>query len=752
MPRPRGGAPRVHTYTFRIRILDSTLAQDVEGTDVWREIELRGDQTLADLGEEIAPAFAFYDDHLWSFFLSGQPWDASTEYTRQAEGHGRLAKRLHVRDAPAGKEFLFLFDYGDEWHFGVRLARTAEVEPGVEYPRVVASHGEAPPQYEDLEDDWDEEDDEAAEERERLEQRFEIWAGQRNLSADTWLAPALLGFKSDADGELARWSATDLREFLLEWSPHMLAVPEDQVAGMVPSVRAFMLFLDDTGLLDPAGDGHGALDATLDWIAPQLEAAMADVSRFSAAKTAFSAMQAEGVDLEDAQAIDRFLADFQLPPEVPLPGEEPGAGPTFPPVTLASPDELRRDAAAAPAMRRLVALAGWVGEGRKVTAKGDPLARDRQDLRAALGLNDPATASAGDDGGFTLAWARQLGLVRTYGGRLVRVKGRQDLLDDPFELFNRAFDVLPALSAELLPSGLMESAFAGGLPEAIVDLLSALYGADEPVTAEELIDHVWDDHVLDLLERAGASDVEIEVLHATSETEVARLLRHLEEMGALEDPDGTVRLTRLGVWRGNILLRAAGAEAPVIGELADANVDTLIMGVVGYDEEDCRAELRAWCERHGAVAARMLAVYARRTPQFERQMLALVGLEEAGPEAEVEVREMLDDEALRPQAQMWLVRNGYEDRASLDPAAPTLLMAETLATILEVDGPATLVEQVEELGPPEEQIAMVESLWRAPSPRVVDVLDAIGKAHPLPEVSKSARKAALKLRSSGGKG
>jgi Plasmid pRiA4b ORF-3-like protein len=733
MPRPRGGAPRVHACTFRIRILESTLARDVEGTDVWREIELLGDQTLADLGEEIAPAFGFDDDHLWSFFLGGQPWDASTEYTRDVEGHGRLADRLRIRDAPAGKEFLFLFDYGDEWHFGVRLARTAEVEPGADYPRVVASHGEAPPQYEDLEDDWDEaawdEDDEAAQERERLGQRFEIWAGQRNLSADTWLAPALLGYKAEADGELTRWTATDLRKFLLEWCPHMLAVPEEQVAGMVPSVRAFVLFLDDTGLLDPDGDGHGALDATLDWIAPQLEAAMADVSRFSAAKTAFSAMQAQGVDLEDARAVDRFLADFLLPPEVQLPGEEPGAGPTFPPVVLASRDELRRDAAAAPAMRRLVALVGWVGEGRKVTAKGDPL---------------------GDDGGFTLAWAKQLGLVRTHGGRLVRVKQRQDLLDDPFELFNRAFDALPALSAELLPTGLMESAFAGGLPEAIVDLLSALYGADEPVAAEDLIGHIWDDHVLDLLRRAGASDGEVEVLQATSQTEVGRLLRHLEEMGALErDLDGTVRLTPLGVWRGNILLRAAGASAPVIGELTDADVDTLITGVIGYDEEACRAELRAWCERHGAVAARMLGVYARGTPQFERQMLALVGLEEAGPAAEVEVREMLDDEALRPQAQMWLVRNGYEDRASLDPAAPTLLMAETLATILQVDGPATLVEQVEELGPPEEQIAMVESLWRAPNPRVVDVLDAIGKAHPVPEVSKSARKAALKLRSSG---
>jgi hypothetical protein len=75
------------------------------------------------------------------------------------------ARRTRIRDVPlpgaAGKkEFLFLFDYGDEWHFGVKLVRTSEtLDPRAEYPRVVATHGEAPPQYPyvDEDDDWDEE-------------------------------------------------------------------------------------------------------------------------------------------------------------------------------------------------------------------------------------------------------------------------------------------------------------------------------------------------------------------------------------------------------------------------------------------------------------------------------------------------------------------------------------------------------------------------------------------------------------------
>ncbi len=724
MARPRGGAPRIYAYTFRIRIRGGAYAP-LEAAEVWREVEVRGDQTLADLGEAIAPAFDFDDDHLWSFFLSGREWDTSTEYTSIEEEHGRMADRLRIRDAPAGREFLFLFDYGDEWHFGVKLARTAEVEPGVAYPRVSASHGEAPPQYGDVED-WDEEDeqdddehDEAYEaERERLLERFETWAEQRDLSEDTWLAPAMLDYQwEEADGEPTRWTADGLRDFLLEWCPITMAVPDEKIPRMVQSARAFLFFLDDAGLLHPDGDGHGALDATLDWIAPQIEAAMRDVSGFSPSRAAGSAMR---------------------------------SAPAFPPVALPSLEELQAIAAAAPALRDLAALTEWVGPGRKLTAKGNLTAAEARDLAATLDRTDPAAVGATHDGGLTLAWARELGLVRTYNRRLVRVQKGRDLLDDHLELFNRAFDALPALSAVLLPSGMVESAFPGGLAEAIFDLLSALYIADEPMPAAELIEHVWEEHVLDVLERAGAPDPALEMSRVTTEIEASLLLLQLKQMGVLFGVDIALQLTPLGVWRSNVLLCAAGVDAPVIGDLTDADVEPLIEGVVSYDEEACRAELRAWSQRRGDDAARELAAYARTTPGFERQMLALVGLEEAGPAAEAEVRAMLDDEALRPQAQMWLVRNGHEDSASLDPVAPTLLMAETLATILQADGPASLVAQVEGLGPPEEQIAMVESLWQAPTPRVVDVLDAIGKAHPAPEVSKSARKAALKLRSADG--
>jgi hypothetical protein len=129
-------------------------------------------------------------------------------------------------------------------------------------------------------------------------------------------------------------------------------------------------------------------------------------------------------------------------------------------------------------------------------------------------------------------------------------------------------------------------------------------------------------------------------------------------------------------------------------------------------------------------------------------MLAFAALEEAGPAAEAEVRAMVSDGDLGPLARMWLVQRGLEDETSLDPATAVLLMAETLASILDSDGPAGLVEHLEQFGPPDEQATMLGDLWRARTPHAAAVLEATGKAHPDPKVAKAARKAAFKIRSS----
>jgi hypothetical protein len=154
-----------------VRILGGYFAPEAASA-VWREIEIASNQTVEELGNAIPLAFDFGDPHLWSFFLSGRAWDHESEYALHSEPdpfggpRARAAQRALIREMPwpgasGKKEFLFLFDYGDEWHFGVKRVRQSPmVETGARYPRVVARQGEAPPQYPDPDEEgWDEEDD-----------------------------------------------------------------------------------------------------------------------------------------------------------------------------------------------------------------------------------------------------------------------------------------------------------------------------------------------------------------------------------------------------------------------------------------------------------------------------------------------------------------------------------------------------------------------------------------------------------------
>ncbi len=154
------------TFTFRVRILGGGIPPALP-SDAWREIECPGSLTLEDLAREILHAFEFDNDHLWSFYLSGKPWDPRTEYALIADSGllgkrpPKLAGKHKLRDIPLPKkEFLFLFDYGDEWHFGVTLTRTSgTLTLEVSYPRIVASQGDPPPQYPFEDEDWDDEDE-----------------------------------------------------------------------------------------------------------------------------------------------------------------------------------------------------------------------------------------------------------------------------------------------------------------------------------------------------------------------------------------------------------------------------------------------------------------------------------------------------------------------------------------------------------------------------------------------------------------
>jgi len=77
-------------------------------------------------------------------------------------GAGRdvRATTLDSLQLEEGKEFLYLFDYGDEWQFRVKVSAINEnADPDADYPLVVEAVGDAPEQYGDIEDEESDEDE-----------------------------------------------------------------------------------------------------------------------------------------------------------------------------------------------------------------------------------------------------------------------------------------------------------------------------------------------------------------------------------------------------------------------------------------------------------------------------------------------------------------------------------------------------------------------------------------------------------------
>lgn len=60
--------------------------------------------------------------------------------------------KVESLDLKPEQKFLYLFDYGDEWHFEVEFLKNGHSEKA-HYPRIIDSKGAAPEQYQLNEED-----------------------------------------------------------------------------------------------------------------------------------------------------------------------------------------------------------------------------------------------------------------------------------------------------------------------------------------------------------------------------------------------------------------------------------------------------------------------------------------------------------------------------------------------------------------------------------------------------------------------
>ena len=107
---------------------------------LWRRIEIKGDQTLADFDHVIRNAFNHDTfDHLSEFFRERWSQGGFGEINPDGEGSG-AKKRIEQLGLSEGDKVGYVYDFGDEIQHTVTLEKIGEPEKGIEYPRVISEN------------------------------------------------------------------------------------------------------------------------------------------------------------------------------------------------------------------------------------------------------------------------------------------------------------------------------------------------------------------------------------------------------------------------------------------------------------------------------------------------------------------------------------------------------------------------------------------------------------------------------------
>ena len=142
---------------------------------LYRIIEISENCTFEDLHIAIFEAFDRYDPHLFSFFITkadtrnirsiiNSPEITHPQNTIDPMGFGKKKKsasktKIGSADLAEKDVFHYLFDFGDDWWHRIRVEKIIENENSGKKVELIKAAGEAPPQYPDDEDYFEDEDE-----------------------------------------------------------------------------------------------------------------------------------------------------------------------------------------------------------------------------------------------------------------------------------------------------------------------------------------------------------------------------------------------------------------------------------------------------------------------------------------------------------------------------------------------------------------------------------------------------------------
>lgn len=120
----------------------------------WRRIAIPAMLTLDALSDAILSAFDFDDDHLYQFSYRDR-FGITRRVLHPYMEESPSTAEVTVGETPLrpGMSMEYLFDFGDNWQFDVRLEEIGPADARVKKPKILEKRGAAPPQYPDFEDE-----------------------------------------------------------------------------------------------------------------------------------------------------------------------------------------------------------------------------------------------------------------------------------------------------------------------------------------------------------------------------------------------------------------------------------------------------------------------------------------------------------------------------------------------------------------------------------------------------------------------
>jgi hypothetical protein len=506
--------------------------------------------------------------------------------------------------------------------------------------------------------------------RDRLRLHIVAWARRRGLLVEPSLVAAALDHKHSVDGRLGHWTRAHIADALAVWFPRTVALLPDDRDAVPAALHALIGFLAEREWLDSRSEPADGLHTQIADSTPALHDALDDERNHDLGTFWAVQMLRHGVPTADPTAVARFIervhageldidraALRDITRRECLPAPEPPSRP-LPPVLQPSAAALLTAADSSVALARLRGFTRWVRAGRPLTRDGGLQLGDARAVAEALDLDHFARhrARAGDElPEITLlfSWARQARFVRVVRGQLVQVKGAAPLLSRPIEMWKRAFEAIGGIGEHFGGSNVFgaPSLFGMSLGEAYPLLLTLLYAAGgDPIPVErfhrsvreavnERMGCVVDDLAGDVEQRLWRRDVTalldaLELLgavHLEESHDDDAAHQALIELSGRDDPDPTlVGLTPIGLWAVREMLIDSGAHAPLVGELADEDIEYVCVRCATMRREVAEAELAAWVAARPRRAAHEVLRYLQRAEDPAHRDLALHALAQTG--------------------------------------------------------------------------------------------------------------------------